>query len=678
MSRKIRLLIGLILVANFLIPSGVNANWPAPAKEKEFKVISPDKRTTLMVSVGEKISYQVESEGIKIIEPSGISMTLAEGPVILGVNPTLKSESRKLINNTINSSIYKKTVVTDHYNLLVLTFREGFSVEFRVYDDGVAYRFSTSLKGTITVKEERAEFNFGGDHSSWFQYVNRWGKGDKYYTTFENAYVNIPLSKTAVDDSLIVAPVVIDLGTGKVAITEADLEDYPGMFIKKGNKEFSLEGAFAPVPRTTSISGAGPVDEGNLEAIVTGDRYDYIAITDGTRRFPWRVIVIVENDIQLADNDLVYRLASPSRIDDESWITPGKVSWDWWIENDLWGVDFKAGVNFRTYREYIRFASENNLEYIIIDVGFSKSDDIMEVNPDLRIEELIRYADSMNVGIIAWSGWLAIINQMEEACAKYSAMGIKGFKIDFMNRDDQEVIKFYYRLAEIAAKHKLVLNFHGASKPTGMNRTWPNILTSEGVKGQEWCRWTNPDQPKHAVTFPFIRMLAGPVDFTPGVFRSESRDRFKTSWNGSMGQGTRSHQMAMYVVFESPLQMLSDSPSRYRENQECTDFIAPIPTVWDETMALDGKIGEYIVMARRTGETWYLGALTSWTQRVVEIDLSFLPQGEYSLELFRDGANSSIYAQDYKRELGIVSAGDKFTIQLASGGGWIARLDPVQ
>ena len=678
MMRDLRSVSFLFFLSILTIQSLAIGNYPVPAKPKEFKALSPDGRITLTVTVGENISYQIESGGIIIIKPSQIGMMLADGTKIPNANPSLKSENHKLINNTINTAVYKKRVVTDNYNLLTLTFREGFSVEFRVFDDGVAYRFLTSLKGTITVKEEKAEFNFGGDHLAWYQYVNRWGKGDKFYTTFENAYVNVPLSKTATNDSLIVAPVVVDLGTRKVAITDADLEDYPGMFLQRGKNKFSLEGSFAPVPRTTSISGDTPAEEGNLEAVVSGDRYDYIAVTEGTRSFPWRAIVIVENDIQLADNDMVYRLASPSRISDESWIKPGKVSWDWWIENDLWGVDFRAGVNYNTYREYIRFASENKLEYIIIDVGFSKSDDIMEVNPSLRIEELIRYADSMNVGIIAWAGWLAIIEQMEEACAKYSAMGIKGFKIDYMNRDDQEVINFYYKLAEIAAKHELLLDFHGASKPTGMNRTWPNVITSEGVKGQEWCRWTNPDQPKHAVTFPFIRMLAGPVDFTPGVFRSESKDRFKISWIGSMGQGTRSHQMAMYVVFESPLQMLSDSPSRYRENQECTDFIAPIPTVWDETRALNGKIGEFIIMARRTGDTWYLGALTSWTQRKVEIDFSFLPEGNYTLEFFRDGANSNSYAQDYKRELRNITNGEKITVQLASGGGWVARISPVK
>lgn len=668
------LFVGILLVS----PSGAFGNTTARPKAKEFKVLSPDGKTLLKVTVAESISYEIESGGLKIIEPSKIALTLSDGTMLPGTNPSVKSENLKPVNKTVSTAIYKKAVVTDRYNPLVLSFKEGFSVEFRIYDDGVAYRFRTDFPGSITVKEETAEFNFGADHSAWLQYLNRWGKGDKYYTTFENAYVNIPLSKTAVADSLIVAPAVVDLGSRKVAITEADLEDYPGMFLQRGKGEFSLKGAFAPVPRTTSISGSRPVDEGNLEAVVSGDRYDYLAVTKGARSFPWRVIVIVESDIQLADNDMVYRLASPSRIVDASWIKPGKVSWDWWIENDLWGVDFRAGVNYNTYREYISFASENKLEYIIIDVGFSKSDDIMKVNPALRIEELILYADSMNVGIIAWAGWLAIINQMEEACAKYSAMGIKGFKIDYMNRDDQEVIKFYYALAETAARHKLLLDFHGASKPTGMNRTWPNVLTSEGVKGQEWCRWTNPDQPKHAVTLPFIRMLAGPVDFTPGVFRSESKDRFKISWTGSMGQGTRSHQMAMYVVFESPLQMLSDSPSRYRENQECTDFLAPVPTVWDETKALDGKIGEYIIMARRTGTTWYIGALTSWTQRKVEIDLSFLPEGIYNLEFFRDGSNSNRYAQDYKRETRTVSAGEKLTVQLASGGGWAARLDPVK
>jgi len=670
------LLARLSLLLILCDPSMACGSSPAPLKPGDYKVLSPDGKITLTVHVGEDLSYQIESGGITIIESSRIAMALADGKELPGVNPSVRRERRGKIDNTINTSFYRKKVVNDRYNLLELTFKGGFAVEFRVFDDGAAYRFNTKFKGSITVKNETAEFNFGSDYKTWYQYLNRWGKGDKYYTTFENAYVNTTLSKTAGSDSLIVAPLVVDLGSRKVAITEADLEDYPGMFLQRGKMEFSLEGAFAPVPRTTSISGSGPVDPGNLEAVVTGDRYDYIAVTKGTRNFPWRVIAIVENDFGLADNDIVYRLASPSRIIDESWIKPGKVSWDWWIENDLWGVDFAAGVNYRTYREYIRFAAENNLEYILIDVGFSESGDIMKVNPDLRIEELISYADSMNVGIIAWAGWLAIINQMEEACARYSAMGIKGFKIDFMNRDDQEVINFYYALAETAARHKLVLDFHGASKPTGMSRTWPNVLTSEGVKGQEWCRWTNPDQPKHAVTFPFIRMLAGPVDFTPGVFRSESRDRFKVSWIGSMGQGTRAHQMSMYVVFESPLQMLSDSPSRYRENQECTDFIASVPTVWDETRALDGKIGEYIIMARRSGEAWFIGALTSWTERVVEIDLSFLPEGEYTLEMFHDGANSNRYAQDYKKEIRVVSGGEKITVELASGGGWVGRLTP--
>jgi len=673
MKKELRLLATLVFVWFAVYPISAKMSEPDVAYAKEYSAKSPDGRTILKVSVGENISYQVEAESNKIIEPSMIALTLSDG-TILGLNPTIKNVSNKTVNTTISSTLYKKSIVADRYNLLVLNFRESFSVEFRVYDDGISYRFVTSLPGKVTVKEEKTEFNFGGDHYAWIQYVNRWGKGDKYYTTFENAYVNIPLSKMAGSDSLIVAPIVIDLGNRKIAITEADLEDYPGMFLQRGSKEFSLSGSFAAVPRTTSISGPGPVDEGNLEAVVSGDRYDYIAITEGTRTFPWRVIIIVEKDIQLADNDMVYRLASPSRISDESWIKPGKVSWDWWIENDLWDVDFRAGVNYNTYHEYIKFASENKLEYIIIDVGFSKSNDIMAVNPNLRIEELVSYADSMNVGIIAWAGWLAIIDQMEAACAKYSAMGIKGFKIDYMNRDDQEIINFYYKLAGIAAKHKLLLDFHGASKPTGLSRTWPNVLTSEGVKGQEWCRWTNPDQPKHAVTLPFIRMLAGPVDFTPGVFRSESKDRFKISWVGSMGQGTRCHQMAMYVVFESPLQMLSDSPSRYREQQECTDFIAPIPTVWDETRALDGKIGEYIVMARRTGETWYIGALSSWTQRKIDIDFSFLPQGEYTIELFRDGANSNRYAQDYKREIKTISAAEKLNIQLSSGGGWVAKV----
>ena len=508
--------------------------------------------------------------------------------------------------------------------------------------------------------------------------MNRWGKGDKYYTTFENVYTHVPLSKLTTTDTPIVTPTVIDTGTRKLAILEADLEDYAGMFLQRGARANALEGTFARRPNKTSISGDQPVAEDNLEAVVAqGDRSAVIAATQGSRSFPWRAIVVAEKDADLANNDMVYKLAAPSRIKDMSWIKPGKVAWDWWIECDLWDVDFAAGVNFETYKEYINFASENGLQYIIIDSGFSKINDIMQVNPALRIEELIAHANSKGVGIIAWSGWLAIKDQIEKACAYYAKLGIKGFKVDYMNRDDQDIVKFYYQMAETAAKHHLLLDFHGAYKPTGLQRTWPNVLSFEGVKGQEWCRWTNPDQPGHVVTFPFIRMLAGPVDFTPGVFRSESKERFKPSWIGSMAQGTRAHQMAMYTVFESPLQMLSDSPSRYREQQECTDFIKQVPTVWDETVAVDGKIGESITMARRSGNTWFIGALTSWEPRELTLDLAFLPPGRYQMVSFKDGANANRYAQDFRKESTTVTASDKLKLRLASGGGWTAMLTPA-
>jgi alpha-glucosidase len=644
---------------------------------KEYTVSSPDKRIQVKVLLAKDIRYTIFADGMLILKPSAISMTLLDGTV-LGDSPVLKGKRMYFSDSLISTAIYKKQVIADRYNYLILNFKGDYSVEFRVYDDGVAYRFITNRSGNMTVKSERAEFDFEEDYPAWIQYANQWGKGDKYYTTFENSYVNIPLSKAAGTDSLIVAPVVIDLGNKKVAITESGLEDYPGMFLQRGAGDYSFCGAFAGVPRTTSITSGEPVPDDNLEAVVSGDRHDYIAITTGTRTFPWRTLVIVDREADLANNDMVYKLAAPSRISDQSFIKPGKVAWDWWIENDLWNVDFKVGVNYDTYREYINFAAENKLEYILIDVGFSATSDIMLVNKDLRIAELVKYADDKNVGIIVWAGWLAIKDQMDAACAKYSSMGIKGMKIDFMNRDDQEVVNFYFRMAEIAAKYHLVLDFHGASIPAGMQRTWPNVLTWEGVKGQEWCRWTNPDQPRHAVTFPFIRMLEGPVDFTPGVFRSESKERFKISWIGSMGQGTRAHQMAMYMVFESPLQMLSDSPSRYREQQECTGFIAQVPAVWDETRALDGKIGEFIVMARRTGVVWYIGALTSWTARELDIDFSFLPSGQYSVELFRDGANADRYAQDYKREVINIAAGAKLIVKLASGGGWTARITPIR
>ncbi len=660
---------GRLMIVLLLVIQSVNASG------RNYTLLSPGGTRSVVVQLDDRISYSVYSGTEQLLAPSEISITVGNGE-ILGTNPRLKKEIRNSVNEILHAAVYKKSEVSNRFNELTLTFSGDYGVVFRAYDDGIAYRFFTTRSGPMIVVSEQAEFNFTEDHNTWVQYVNRWGEGDIFYTTFENSYTHLPLSGIADNDSLIVAPSVVDLGAHKLALAESDLEDYPGMFLAKGDKEHSLKGVFAGVPvydvdkKEVNISGD------KLEEVVRGGRNSFISDTEGNRSFPWRIIVIADRDTDLANNDMVYLLASPSRVDDSSWIKPGKVAWDWWIECDLWDVDFRAGVNYDTYREYINFASANSLEYIIIDVGFSKTEDVMQTNPDIRLTELITHADSMGVGIIAWTGWLGIRDQMEEACEYYSGLGIKGFKVDYMNRNDQDIINFYFRLAEIAARNHLVLDFHGASPPAGLNRTYPNVLTFEGVKGQEWCRWTNPDQPGHTVTFPYIRMLAGPVDFTPGVFRTESKGRFKISWNGSMGQGTRAHQMAMYTVFESPLQMLSDSPSRYREEQECTDFIAGIPAVWDETIALDGEIGKYIVMARKSGNTWYLGALTSWEGRELKIDLSFLEPGEYDMVFFRDGANANRYARDYKRGEMIITPDNTMEVRLASGGGWTARITP--
>jgi alpha-glucosidase len=660
---------GRLIIVLLLVIQSVNASG------RDYRLLSPGGTRSVVVELDDRISYSVFSGTEQLLAPSEISVTVGNGEV-LGTTPRLKKESRQSVNETLHTALYKKSKVSNSFNELTLTFSGDYGVVFRAYDDGIAYRFFTTRSGPMIVVSEQAEFNFNSDHMTWVQYVNRWGEGDIYYTTFENSYANLPLSGIADKDTLIVAPSIVDIGTYKLALTESDLEDYPGMFLAKGDKGYSLKGAFAGVPVYDKDKGGVKFSGDNLEEVVRGDRNGFISETEGNRSFPWRIIVIADRDADLANNDMVYRLASPSRVEDGSWIKPGKVAWDWWIECDLWDVDFKAGVNYNTYREYINFASANRLEYIIIDVGFSKTEDVMQTNPDIRLPELITHADSMGVGIIAWTGWLGIRDQMEEACEYYSGLGIKGFKVDYMNRNDQDIIDFYFSLAEIAARNHLVLDFHGASPPAGLNITYPNVLTFEGVKGQEWCRWTNPDQPAHAVTFPYIRMLAGPVDFTPGVFRSESKGRFKISWNGSMGQGTRAHQMAMYTVFESPLQMLSDSPSRYREEQECTDFIAGVPAVWDKTIALDGEIGKYIVMARKSGNTWYVGALTSWEGREVNIDLSFLEPGEYDMVFFSDGANANRYARDYKREEIIITPDETIEARLASGGGWTARITP--
>lgn len=667
-----------ICIATLSIPFSAEA-----AKEKTLTLNSPDNRTTITVSIGKQITWSVLHDGIEVIAPSSISMEIesADGSktFIWGDDSRLVKVSRTTSNRTIASPIYKASSVREHYNQMELTFRQDFGIIFRAYDDGVAYRFyGNKLKEDDKVKAELAEFNFGKDHTAYIPYST--GNPNPYQTSFENRYEITPLSGFN-NEKIAFSPLLVCLdGDSKAVITESDLKSYPGMFLEKSGG-YSLKGNFAPIPSSIEVHPIRcqerPTAYSDNLAIIRSN-----SSKKDPRYFPWRVISISDKDTQLPENHLVWLLSPESRIEDISWIKPGKVAWDWWNNWGVTGVDFEVGINTATYKHFIDFASANGIEYVILDEGWSppREGDIMKVIPEIDLEELICYGKERKVDLILWAVAFPLDKKLEEACKHYSAMGIKGFKVDFMDRDDQDVVELNHRIAEVAAKYRMLINFHGMYKPAGLNRTWPNVINFEGVWGLEQMKWSKEDMVSYDVTFPYIRMLSGPVDYTQGAMRNVIRRDYAPNYNNPVSQGTRSRQVAEYIIFDSPLVMLCDNPTIYTKEQESTDFITAIPTVWDETRVLQGELGKYIVTARRNGGTWYIGGITDWEAREITLDMSFLLKGDKSagkgtITLFRDGPNAHRSAHDYTIDTlnvadYITRKSTPITIRLAPGGGF--------
>lgn len=643
--------------------------------QKTYEIQSPDNMINIEVTVGKDVlSYSVWHSNTLIIKDSPITMELNNGE-ILGKNPSVRNSKKKNVDELIKAHFYKKEYVEDYYNELTLSFKGSYNVQFRAYNDGVAYRFCTRFPKPITVVSEGVHYNFDEDYTVYVPYVNARKSDDdfitkQFFNSFENEYTVTPISGIE-ENRLAFLPILVSLKDGKkVVITEADLEDYPGTYLMKNEDSDGFVGIQAKYPKTEEQGGH------NMLQYIVKERENYIARVQGTRDFPWRCMIISTEDKQLADNDMVYRLASPSRVEDVSWITPGKVAWEWWNAWNIKDVDFESGVNNETYKHYIDFASEYGIEYVILDEGWAvnKAADLYQVVPEIDLEELVAYADSKGVGIVLWAGHYAIDRDIEGICKHYSEMGIKGFKVDFMDRDDQKVVNFYYKMAEFAAKYHLFVDFHGAYKPTGLSRTYPNVLNYEGVFGLEQVKWGQDiDLVTYETTIPFIRMVAGPMDYTQGAMRNSNKGNYRAVWSEPMSQGTRCRQLAEYVIFESPFNMLCDSPSSYRDEEECTKFIAEIPTVWDETIVLDGKVGEYVVIARRYGERWYIGGITNWDEREIEIDLSELGLKNHEGVEFRDGVNANKIASDYKKN-NIVIENNTYKAKMRKGGGFVVIL----
>jgi alpha-glucosidase len=657
----------LLATMLFVCCLGINA-------QKNYQLKSPDGKLTVSVVAGKTVTYAVAYNGMELINPSPIAMKIKDAKSF-GIDSKVKNAVTTAHQGVINTFCYKKAKVTDNYNELTLTFKENFQLVFRAYNEGAAYRFKSTGTKDFIVEGEQASFNFAKDWMTFTPYVrdNYQPYTKQFYNSFESCYTNVALSKLD-DTRLAFLPMVAKADNDiDVCIAEADLESYPGMFVRNADHSTNLIGEFAPCPKTMKQGG-----HNNLERLVT-DREDYLAKCKAKANFPWRIINVTTSDKQLLNNDMVYRLATPSRLQDYSWVKPGKVAWDWWNDWGLYHVDFKAGVNTQTYKAYIDFAAKHRIEYVILDEGWSVNGvaDLMQVVPEIDLPEIVNYAKSKNVGIILWAGCWAFNRDMEGVCKHYAAMGVKGFKIDFMNHDDQDMVNFHYRAAATAAKYHLMVDFHGTYKPTGLNRTYPNVINFEGVSGEEQMKWAtlkDIDQVTYDVTVPYLRMLAGQMDYTQGAMHNANRDNYRPSNSEPMSQGTRCHQLAEYVIYFSPLCMLCDSPTHYDEESECTEYIANIPTIWDETVPVAGKIGEYVAVARRSGNVWYVGATTNWDERTLTLDLSFLGKGNYQAEVFCDGANANKIASDYLKKTIDIPANRQLTVTLAQGGGYAMKI----
>jgi alpha-glucosidase len=638
-----------------------------------FDIKSPDGTLTVHLSTEKQIQWSAEQDGQSIILPSTIALHLQTGET-LGAEAKILSAKTESINTDFTPINYKKSLIHNQYTQLTLNCKGDYSLIFRVYNDAAAYRFTTKRKGELIINNEDANFNFPADDKAFIPIQFDYREGKNFNSSFEALYHEITLSQFP-KDSLAFLPLLVDIGQNKkVVILEADLDDYPGMYLHLNETQAAndskpgLSGVYAPYPLDAHLHSIN---------YIPGNRAGYIAKTTGSRNFPWRVIVVSRQDKHLLSQDIVQKLAAPTKLADPSWIQPGQVAWDWWNNWNVTHVDFKAGINTETYKYYIDFAANNHLQYIIMDEGWSNDLDLLQIKPAINLQEIIDYGKQKNIGVILWATWYAVDHQMDQAFPKYAAMGIKGFKIDFIDRDDQVAIASTYTIAQKAAQYKLLVDYHGTSKPAGLQRTWPNVIGYEGVKGLENFKWADEDQPRYVVTIPFIRMMAGPMDYTPGAMRNATKATYRPINDNPMAKGTRCQQLAEYIVFDAPLQMLADNPTIYKREQECTDFITSVPTTFDETVPLDGRVGEYVALAHRKGKDWFIGAMTNWDARELTLDFSFLPEGPYEGEVFRDGVNAGRDATDYKKEIIRVKRGDKINIKLASGGGWVARIRPI-
>lgn len=626
--------------------------------QQRFTLVSPDKKTEIRLAIADSIYYEVLIDQKNVVKKSAI---LLKTDFEQGNSWKVSKSKKNTVDQVLHPVVRQKNKdIRDHYNQLRLDFKNNLALEWRAYDNGFAWRWIVTKNGNSKVLGEVATVTLSQDSKAWYP------AEDGFFSHNERLYQQLPLSDIG-PKKLASLPALFEVQGLKVLLTESDLLYYAGMWIT-GNGKGRINATFPYYPKAKKTTS-------DRDVHVT-ERENYIASFKEPQSLPWRVLMIARQDAELVSNQLVYQLASPTK-GDFSWVKPGKAQWDWWNYNNISGVDFRAGVNTATYKYFIDFASKSGLEYVILDEGWSDTRNLLKVNPEINMEELSAYARQKKVDLILWANWLALDNNLEPVLDQFAKWNIKGIKVDFMQRDDQEMVNYYVRVSEAAAKRKMLVDFHGAYKPTGLYRTFPNVISYEGVYGLEQSKGDNSKSidPEHNVTIPFIRMAAGPMDYTPGAMLNAQKDGWKPVWTKPMSLGTRCHQLAMYVVYESPLQMLADNPTHYLKEPEAMQLLGPVPSEWEKTLPLQGKVGDYVLVARQAKNgDWYVGSMTDWSPRELKVDLSFLGDGNYTMQVWQDGINADRNAQDFKMESMPVTKASSVSAKMAKGGGWVARI----
>ncbi len=630
-------------------------------------VNSPDKKISLTVHFKNKITYTINYGNEIILQPSLIDILLVNGQR-LSDNLGLQKKSIASFNEKIISPVpEKRKEITNNYNELVLQFVQPYTLVFRIYNDGVAYRIITRFKDSVLIKNEVAQFNFTSGKKVLLPIVEPRKEVDRFHTSFEELY-QLKTIDSLTEQTIAYSPVLVGAGNEiKIGITESDLDDYPGMFLQ-GTNSNALQGIFAPYPLQKKMN------DGEYPQEVITKRAGYIAKVKGSRNMPWRVLMIAREDKELPSNDLVYRLASSSKLKDASWVHPGKGTDEWIIGINLFNVPFKSGINTETYKYYIDFAKRFGFQRIMMDAGWSNYKNLFDINPAINMDTLSAYAKSKNIKISMWTLCSTLDRQLDTALDQFSKWGVDFIMTDFMDRDDQQMANFYTRIAKACADHKIMIMFHGAYPPKGFNRTWPNAITREGVLGSEYNIWSDKPSPDHDLTLPFTRMLAGPMDYEPGLLDNATREQFRPINKKVMSQGTRCHQLAMFVVYDSPMQIFSGNPSQGLLEPAFMQLLGSIPTTWDETKILEAKVSKYIITARKKDNAFYIGGMTNWISREFTLSLDFLDDGNYKAELCMDGVNADTYASDYVIENFTIEKGKPLHIKMAQGGGFLLKL----